>query len=67
MITDSMVFFLKPSLTHQGDITKLFFLNRQTEHFVSKPGFLEISRDLAGLTLAGRELKLKLVQEYQQV
>ena len=54
--------------TRQGDITEGFFSpNRQTEHFVSKLGFLEISRDLAGLFLAGRELKWKWVQRNQQV
>ena len=34
---------------------------------MSKVGFFKISQDLAGLTLAGRELKLKWVQRYQQV
>ena len=45
--------------TRQGHITELIFPNRQTEYLVSKPGFLKISQDLTGLTLAGRELKLK--------
>ena len=40
-----------------------FFSNRQTENIVSKPGFPEIPRDLAGLILAGQELKLKCVQQ----
>ena len=33
--------------------------DKQTEHLVSEPGFLKISQDLAGLYLAGQELKLK--------
>ena len=40
-------------------ITEHFFLKRQTEHLVSKSGFLEVSRDLVGLILDGGELKLK--------
>ena len=45
--------------TRQGHITQIIFPNRQKEYIVSKPGFLEISQDWAGLTSAGQELKLK--------
>ena len=54
-----MCLILLTICTRKGDIKELNFSNRSKEHLVSKLGFFEISQDLAGLTLAGRELKLK--------